>query len=184
MTGQGIELQFPIGPCRLSLLKGNCQISEPKWRQEGSFLLFSLFLAQSCSGDYSLPLTCGREGEHYPWFSFSSLRRLSEAGFAFIQCRPFGSVLSCLVHPLIPDSPRILCFVNGCLRWTINTGRLGTGFSITKVVSLHCNPPPTFLPRTFLLGERKYSIYIAFINIKALFSLLFCSSLLLRHMDH
>lgn len=98
------------------------------------------------------------EGENYPRFSMFFSRRLSEAGFGFIQCRPFGSTSCCFVHPLVPDSPAILCFVNGCLWWPINTGRLGMGFSITKVVPQHTIIRHPLSSLALLFGDTKYSI--------------------------
>lgn len=45
-------------------LKGQLPDIQAKWRQEGSFLPFSVFfsfsvLTLSCTGDYSLPCACG-----------------------------------------------------------------------------------------------------------------------------
>ncbi len=163
MTEQGIGLPSPIGPCRLSLLKGNCQISKPKWRQEGSFLPFPLFFFFSSVLLWRLcsPLCLWRvetvdERESIILdFLFSlcagSVKLalvLSSVGHLGVPC-----VASSPTHPTpfpIPNSPTILCLVNGCLWWPINTGRLGMGFSITKVVPQRCNPPPPFLPHTFV----------------------------------
>lgn len=170
MTEQGIGLLSPIGPRRLSLLKGNCQISKPKWRQEASFLpfslLFFLFFSSVLLWRLCSPLCLWRvetvderQRQHYPRFSVFFLLRLREAGFGVIQCRPFGSASCYHVQPpphqkKKKDSHTILCFVNGCLWWPINTGRLGTGFIFTKVVPLHCNPPPPFLPHTFVQRQK------------------------------
>ena len=168
MTEQGTGLPSPIGPSRLSLLKGNCQISEPKWRQEGSFLpflplfflLFLLCLALAIM--LSLVLVASGnsrwEGEHYPRFFFFFLfffpRRLSDARLWFLSSVGHLGAPCVASSPTIPNSPTILFLVNGRLWWPINTGRLGMGFSITKVVPQHCNPPPPFLPRTFVRRQK------------------------------
>lgn len=136
MTEQGIGLLSPIGPCRLSLLKGNCQISEPNGGRRAHFYPFPFFFFVIfiylfiCLFSSVLlwrlfsPLCLWRVeavdegGSIILGFLFFFLRRLGEAGFGFIQCRPFGRALCCFCpppNPPIPDSSTILCFVNGCL---------------------------------------------------------------------
>lgn len=65
MTKQGIGLPSPIGPSRLSLLKGNCQILEPKWWQEGSFSTLSspVFPPVFCRADLAVATALSQELE-------------------------------------------------------------------------------------------------------------------------
>lgn len=58
MTKQGIRPPSPIGPGRLSLLKGNCQISSPAGRRERSRLPpFHSFCSHSWPGGRAPPLS-------------------------------------------------------------------------------------------------------------------------------
>lgn len=162
MTEQGIGLPSPIGPCRLSLLKGNCQIFKPKWRQEGSFLPFSLFFFFSSVLLWRLcsPLrlwrveTVDERESIILGFLFSFCAGSVNLALVLSSVGHLGTPCIALSSLWIPDSPTILCFVNGCSWWPINTGRLGMGFSITKVVPQHCNPPPPFLPHTFVRRQK------------------------------
>lgn len=102
MTKQGIGLQSPIGPSRLSLLKGNCQILEPKWWQEGSFSTLSspVFPPVFCRADLAVATALSQELEEaaderdsiifVAFFSIGGIFFLcagfSEAGHGCIRC--------------------------------------------------------------------------------------------------
>lgn len=87
-------------------------------------IMFSLLLTESGNSR--------SEGEHYALFSVFFPGSVGPT--SFILCQAFGRTCPAPSHT-------ILCFEKGCLRWPINTGRLGIELSVEKVVLRHCNPP-------------------------------------------